>query len=271
MSAARDVHQLSQAVLAGRKGVVLVFKAFLDEAGIHDGARVVSVAGYFARPKQWRDFTRDWNRVLRPSGIECFHATDCQALEGEFRGWTAEKRDELVKKLLPIIPKYATGFARVIVLDDLRPALDARPHLRKFLESPYKACFQWIIQEAIRNIRRNNSPEKIAFFHERNDHRKAAIESFDWLKKHHDPNNNLVSLTFGDPITYPPLQAADILAFESGKRVLNKTGLKRRSYEVLCGGNSVQIGLVDKDNMDKAIAMLEFLNSPSNDESEPVS
>ena len=36
--------------------------------------------------------------------IKVFHAADCANLRGEFEGWTKEQRDQLVAKLLPIMP-----------------------------------------------------------------------------------------------------------------------------------------------------------------------
>ncbi|MCZ6495804.1 MAG: DUF3800 domain-containing protein [Alphaproteobacteria bacterium] len=258
MNLATEVGQHCHAILADSNGQVGVFRGYLDESGIHEGARVVSVAGYFARPKEWKRFTHDWTRVLKPAGIKCFHATDCQALEGEFKGWSADDRDELVKRLLPIIPRYAVGFARALVLDDFHEALEGRNDLKEIIEDPYKLCFQLLLQEALRQLQRNNSREKIAVFHEQNDYQGSAQRSYDFLKEHHDPNDNFLSLTFGDAMRFVPLQAADILAFESGKRVLNKRGRKRRSYQALCeGANGVQIGFFDHGNMDRFVRVLE--------------
>jgi hypothetical protein len=63
----------------------------MDETGIHDGAPVVAVAAYVARPVVWRNWTKKWNAAKRP--IKVFHATDCANLRGEFEGWSKEQRD----------------------------------------------------------------------------------------------------------------------------------------------------------------------------------
>ena len=49
-----------------------LLKTYMDESGIHDGAPVVTVAGYISRPKHWRAWTKDWNKAKRP--IKIFHA-----------------------------------------------------------------------------------------------------------------------------------------------------------------------------------------------------
>jgi hypothetical protein len=48
--------------------------AYLDESGIHDGAEVCLIAGYFGGRGQWRKFEKLWQRVLQSFGMNAFHA-----------------------------------------------------------------------------------------------------------------------------------------------------------------------------------------------------
>jgi hypothetical protein len=50
--------------------------AYLDESGIHDGAEVCLVAGYFGGRGQWRKFDKLWKRVLKDFDVPLdeFHA-----------------------------------------------------------------------------------------------------------------------------------------------------------------------------------------------------
>lgn len=50
--------------------------AYLDESGIHAGAEVCVIAGYFGGPGQFKKFEHAWQRGLRAIGIEMeeFHA-----------------------------------------------------------------------------------------------------------------------------------------------------------------------------------------------------
>ena len=59
-----------------------LLKTYMDESGIHDGAPVVTVAGYISRSKHWRAWTKDWNKAKRP--IKIFHA-DANILRGPGR------------------------------------------------------------------------------------------------------------------------------------------------------------------------------------------
>jgi hypothetical protein len=104
MSAARDVWELSRAILGDQDGFIAVIRVYIDESGIHDGTPVTTVAAYMARPKDWIAFTKEWKRAIRP--IECYHAADAANCRGEFKGWESDQVAELAKRALPIIPKH---------------------------------------------------------------------------------------------------------------------------------------------------------------------
>jgi hypothetical protein len=70
--------------------------AYLDESGIHDGAAVCVVAGYYAGRGQWRKFEADWRKLLQRFGVpmEKFHAKDLLKRAGFFHDseqWTDDK------------------------------------------------------------------------------------------------------------------------------------------------------------------------------------
>jgi hypothetical protein len=100
--------------------------------------------------------------------------------------------------------------------------------------------------------------EPFALFHEENDYYADAFGAYDWIKKNKDPFGMLASLTFGDKKTYVPLQAADILAYESSKRVLHGEGRERRSFTAITPrGRRPVIKYYDKKNMPALVEKLE--------------
>src|SRR5215469_11377129 len=79
--------------------------AYLDESGIHDGAAVCVIAGYFAGRGQWRKFEKAWRRVLHDFGmpLEEFHAKDL-----------VKKDDPKYKKLVDALAQLIAGFAQKV-------------------------------------------------------------------------------------------------------------------------------------------------------------
>ena len=52
-------------------------EAYFDESGIHDGAKVCVVAGYYGTEMAWKKFEGQWNKILLDYpelNGEAFHA-----------------------------------------------------------------------------------------------------------------------------------------------------------------------------------------------------
>lgn len=233
-----------------------MIKLFVDESGTHEGSPIVSVAGYMARGLKWQKFTTEWRRVLKPRGIEIFHATDCAALRGEFQGWTPENRDKLVRSLLPIIPKYAFGYAVAVKLNEVDKLLEHRPDLRKFHKDPYAACFQWMLMSVLNDLREMaTEPRPISVIHEFNDFRDSATAAFETVRASRG-GEAYVSLTFARKQDFVPLQAADTLAYEAAKRILHQDGPERRSLTALKADGRVSLKSINRNNANAYVDML---------------
>ena len=256
MSAARDVLELSRAILASRDGLVAVFKVYVDESGVHGSSPVVTVAAYLARPKQWEAFTKEWKRAIRP--IQVYHATDAANCRREFDGWKPEQVAELAARALPIIPKHVGMAVAVgIQMDDYKAALKERPELMSLLGEPYGACLQWVLTILLRSKAEHNNREQIAFFHEQNDYKPEAMRVYDYVTKRWNIGA-VSSFSFGSKEKYVPLQAADIYAYEANKRLRDPTRPNRRALDALVPDKSrAVLRYFNRENMGELIGRLE--------------
>jgi uncharacterized protein DUF3800 len=254
MPSARDILEMSRAFLADKEGVIAVLKVFMDESGTHDTSPVVTVAAYMGRPTAWRDWTSKWARVLRP--IKVYHAVDAQHLKGEFEGWTSAEVGELVAKLLPITANAAIGaVAASIDLRVFEKAISGRDDLKELFGNPYIACLQNVMHVLMAIVANAGTGERIAFIHENNGYHQEAYDCFDWVKKNCNYGGNVVSLSFGAKGDYPPLQAADILAYETNKRVRDISRPARRPWKSLRADKFAMT--YDKGNMDELVKVLD--------------
>ncbi|HET9319546.1 MAG TPA: hypothetical protein VFO27_07215, partial [Bryobacteraceae bacterium] len=169
--------------LAGREGFVIPLDVYLDEAGIDANSDVLTVAGYLAHPDDWEAFTREWDAVLKPTGVSCYHATDAQALQGEFKYWKSEQVSALCAQLLPIIVKHAVGISASVHVRDFEAAFERRPELRGLFPEPYTACVHWLVMGLVDLAQRHRKDAKYALVHEINDYQQQALESYNWVKK----------------------------------------------------------------------------------------
>jgi hypothetical protein len=96
-------------------------EAYMDESGIHDGAHVCVVAGYWGSEKRWIRFENQWSEILRTADeptLKEFHSTDFWYSDGRRKGvfakWTDRKADAFINDLADcivdakIIPTDAT-------------------------------------------------------------------------------------------------------------------------------------------------------------------
>ncbi len=188
MPSARLALAMCHVNLADKDGVVTVIKVYMDETGTHEGASVLAVSAYFARPSEWIKWQKKWNAAKRP--IKVFHSSECQALRGEFASWTPAKRDALVAKLLPVIREHKLGGVIVgIQMDHFRKALDNRPDLLRLLGSPYGACFQWAITTIVKAAYHFGGSHRIAFIQEMNDFKGEILNAFEYVKAQQNPKS----------------------------------------------------------------------------------
>ncbi|SRR5579871_3997936 len=86
-----------------------MIQAYLDETGIHEGAGVCAIGGYFGGPGQWKKQGSEWCVILKRYGVEEFHAKQFWAFndEGErvgpYRGWNNNKADAFLNELVSTI------------------------------------------------------------------------------------------------------------------------------------------------------------------------
>lgn len=257
----RLAYEFCQTFLADLAGEVAVFRAFLDESGTHDGSPVITVAGYVARPKAWREFVPRWNRTLKP--IAVFHSSECNGFHGEWNGWAREARDAKVKQLLSLLPSInGVGLAVGIVQRDLKEALNVRPHLQPYWPSSYEACCQWWISIMLQRMQERGNREPLAIVHEENQYGNEAHSAYTYVRENHDHFGQLISFSFGKKSDFVPLQAADILAYEIHKRLQDIEGNPRKSFEVMMKEEfEPEIRFYDKENLGPLISTLEMFRA----------
>ena len=209
----------------------------MDESGTHEGSPAISVGAFFAKPKVWSAFTTEWNVTKRRTGkapVEVFHSTDCEALKGEFEGWSESERNVLVAQLMAVLAKHPlAGYGVGINLRALEAAFASRPDLQEFFGSPYIVCFKLAVETVIAAAEHFGSNEQLAFIHEANDYEMEAHKAFASIKKERKKHAGPMSLTFAGKSESVPLQAADVLAFETNKRTRDPKRPARRSLAAL--------------------------------------
>lgn len=189
-----------------------MLSAYFDESGIHQGSRVYVVAGLLAPPRQWERFTIEWQRVLDSEDIPEFHMAEFSHRAGIFKGWTRERCDKLIKRLIPIILRRAAWrvWTAVVVEDFHRILQDADKYLYGLCATGCALRVRAVVLEVQPRL-------SVPFMFEH-----GAKTSGGVFKSFHDyllrPGQGdyykMGALSVGERRKFLPLQAADILAYE---------------------------------------------------------
>jgi len=80
--------------------------AYLDESGIHDGAKVCVIAGYFSGHGRWKKFESEWKKLLAKFQVpmEKFRAKNLVPNKGGFfASWTKSKHVQFINAVAETI------------------------------------------------------------------------------------------------------------------------------------------------------------------------
>lgn len=198
-------------------------------AGYFDDSRdhgMFVVAGYVAPAATWERFSEAWIQVLgdAPHPLSEFKASDCRHRTGEFSGWSKREITELTKELVSLITdpemKGMVGVGDGVFTPRTDGSL--RTAFRKL---SYRATSTKVIGHALMlGAETEGCAEVQIIFDEQGKLEHLARTAADSAKKlfGDEFGGDLRGPRFAESHTTIPLQAADLLAYETLKEVRNR-------------------------------------------------
>jgi uncharacterized protein DUF3800 len=201
--------------------VMALLRAFFDESGTHDCARITGVCGYIGPASQWDALQCEWEsellRFSNDSGhiIDAFHAYDCENGQDFWFGLQREIREAYYQKLASVIAKYQNIVGIAFLIDKKSWDDIATPEFKEKYKSPYQMCAEMCFQQiaAYSKHRAKNTPVSLVFA-EHPKYTDHVSEVFNVYM-----NNklwaNVNALAFSSPRQCSPLQCADMISYEA--------------------------------------------------------
>jgi hypothetical protein len=205
-----------------------MLEAYLDESGIHEGASVCVIAGYFGTAREWRKFEEDWRKLLADHLVprDKFHANDVFKKAGFFHRWGHKSYQEFVKGVLETILNHLVfPVGAAIIVEDFNSfSLDERKfmtgatliHRSGKLEGgcptkPYFVPFQLCLK-TIADHTPGRAKTQFYFGLDRSFYSYAS-DLFHDMKLKAQWREKLGNATLALAEETPELQAADVLAY----------------------------------------------------------
>ena len=219
--------------------LMAMFTVYFDESGTHTESEAVSVGGYLSTVDQWERFQNSWDEILKEAGIEFFHMTDHQNRQGPYKNWSEFKHRRVLEKLIIEIrsrTRVPIG-ASVPVADfaEYQKVCEASQEC-----SAYTFCAVQCLSQVGEWADQYGHDEPIAYvlesgagFNKQLDKLRDELGGNEVRKKRY----RFGSLTIADKRQMNPLQAADILAYELNKEMVNfiipGKGVRRPRYSAI--------------------------------------
>jgi hypothetical protein len=208
----------------------------MDESGIHEGAKICTVAGYYGTQAAWGKVEREWRKVLADHNLEpCgFHAKEFWARtpDGQrvppYDGWDDAKAEKYIDRLVQVIQRnriFPFGHGVVVAhwnafpLEDRKAMTGASFKNGRFTSSgsPRKSYYLPFLLCVLDSLRNSGTTEKVHFFAglDRTFSNYARVLYNDVSANQLLPRRDLLgTLAFPLSKDTPPLQVADLLVYQ---------------------------------------------------------
>jgi hypothetical protein len=178
------------------------------------------VSGFVAEEKTWKSVERGWHRINKSRAIDRFHASELNAKDHEFEGWTSQRSKRYSKALVDVLLKQKKKLHAVSVglLAEEYERIISKEGREKFGD-PYMVCFKSCITHIARKMEREGLPKdwKFSVIFDRNKFEEEAGRIFYLLKDLPDYKyrHRLGTCTPGSWEDFIALQPADLIAYET--------------------------------------------------------
>ena len=202
---------------------ITTLNAVFDESGKQDKEQVV-FAGAYATSQQWDAFSREWNTKLHRKGLKTWHTVDANNVQNEFKKFRKRRKelDELALSLADTFCKYVFGAqATNISMAEYRK-------LSQDLRVKFKDPFYCAFQSGIKSLLADPSVDEDDRFNlicdDSDEYSSECLVIYRRFRKLEPKMSQKIgSLCFVNDDTYPPIQAADLLAFCRRRELENKS------------------------------------------------
>jgi hypothetical protein len=216
-----------------------MLSAYFDDSGTHEQSDIVLVAGIFGTEGRMDCLDRNWKRHLdrplcgRKSPLRRFHATDCNASQGEFSGWTRTETDYFCHQLRnEIIESGVAAYGSACSRKDYDDLIAG--DIRSILGTPEGMCINQCFVRSIGWVQANTFDPKMTFIF---DNRPSSVKRYagtvyDAFERWVHPPPQLAGYAFLSSYDVRSLQAADLIAWEfyqhANDCLINGIALPRR-------------------------------------------
>ena len=197
----------------------MTLKAYLDDSGTHDDSDVIVMAGLIASDWRWAELEQKWSALLTKYEIEPAHAhmNRCKHRSAlSFDGWSDLKRLRALTEFRRAIIDTKGRMLAASVSRKAWKGACAKSELGMYFQDPIDLLQAECLRKALetRNPRILMGDRRVSVTF---DKRVQSLVSWNWMTLGFIRNaaDRFAGYSFGESDKVLPLQAADMIAYES--------------------------------------------------------
>jgi hypothetical protein len=198
-----------------------LLRAYFDESGTHNGARVTGVSGFIGPVDEWDRLENEWEseleRFTKDTGheIKDFHAYECENGEEFWVGIHRSIREAYYQRLARVLVKYTALMGVSFSIENDKWDAFTSAEFKKRYRSPYQLCADSCFQQvaSYSTNRAGGSPVALVFA-EHQQYSRHIEEVFSYYMSN-KVWSHIKSFTTSSPEGCYPLQCADMMSYES--------------------------------------------------------
>jgi hypothetical protein len=194
---------------------ILVLKAFFDDSGTHGPSDVIVMGGLIAPEEAWTALEPKWQAELDRLGIEEMHMSHCEKRWGEFKDFERSERDAMIAFFSDLICETGGRLLASAVSRKVWDSVTAETKLGEVFAEPIDFLFNTCMRRALESRRATSgAPEEVVVTFAT---REQNLLFWKDLAANYERKwpSRLVGYAFGQMARNPPLQAADMIAYEA--------------------------------------------------------
>lgn len=215
---------------------MMVLHGYIDDSGKGDlfvlSCLQADIGMWMFIEFAWVEMLEKVNARLRQQGrqeLSRYHASDCQNLYREFKGWTKEEQIELTQMIVAIFKNHLwhTNAFSLDLKQLVEEIPETAPNPKGFA---YVFLLHMLMLEICDGVLKQHKNAIIGLTHDHCDYDAALLEAFNQMLE--DPvfkcSNRVTSIVPGYWQHCIPLQPADLVAYENYKEALRRKEMSRR-------------------------------------------
>lgn len=224
-----QISDLASYAHCGEKGHKLMALIFKMDESYDEQKTIMTLGGWLMEQSQWKTLETDWANCIGETNkshradqqIKRFHASEMNCYDGDFRKWDKPMSESFTANLISIIKARPCMF--VVAAVNMHDMVSVFPDQAAIqLESAYGLCFKQAMISIGYVVRKHFARDTVGIVFESGNWNKHAIDVYNQMladKKFKDRSLFISASAFANAKCVG-LQAADLIAYESMRRIL---------------------------------------------------